>query len=251
MTKKIPLTTFMGVVQILDLLEFQVLAAAKGLDSYYGFSQEEQNPDQDQVYYAVYQLTKSGILVQIGDRLEIQPPVSDYMNCILKSPNLLVADTGGFRLPRQCFYRHEGRITAVENSITDKGRVCMWGMDDEEFIRQLSDLNQLPAPRITEDIGFFDFGTYCREQTEPELARLLDGGLETETSLLLESGQVHTAFSLRDKGDGQLQRRLLLLDMPMEYGMAVQDGEGTRYMQYTIKTAADTLAEWAITGGKK
>lgn len=244
MTKKVPLTTLRGVVQILDLLEFQVLAAAKGIDSYYGFSLEEQGWDQEQVYFAVYQLTRSGILVRSGNRLEIQPPVSDYMNCILKSPYLLVADTGGYRLPRQCFYRHEGLVTAVENSTTDKGRICMWGMDEEEFVQHLSDMNQLPAARIKEDIGYFDFGSYWKEHTEPELWELLETGLETGTSLLLESGQVHTAFSLRDKGDGQLLKRLLLLDMPMEYCMAVQDGQGTRYLQYTLRKAAEMLAEW-------
>ncbi len=243
MTKKVPLTTFSGVVQILDLLEFQVLAAAKGINSYYGFSQEK-DWDQDQVYFAVYQLTRSGILRQMGEKLMIQPPVSEYMNCIARSACLLVADTGGFRLPRQCFYRDEGLVTAVENSTTDKGRICMWGMDEEEFIRHLSDLNQLPEARIKEDIGYFDFGSYWKAHMETELRELLETGFEADTSLLLESDQVHTVFSLRDKGDGRLLRRLLLLDMPMEYCMAVQDGQGTRYLQYTFKKAAEMLAQW-------
>ncbi len=246
MTKKVPLTAFRGVVQILDLLEFQVLAAARGLESYYGFSQEGQSLDQDQVYFAVYQLTKSGILVHNGEQLEIQPPVSDYIDCILKSHSLLVADTGVFRLPRQCFYSYDGLVTALENSTTDKGRICMWGMDEEAFIQHLSDLNQLPEARIKEDIGFFDFGNYWKQHTDPELAQLLSAGLEAGSTQLMESGQVHTAFSLRDKSDGQLYRRLLLLDMPMEYCMVIQDGQGSRYMQYTFKKAADTLAEWSL-----
>lgn len=245
MTKKVPLTSFRGVVQILDLLEFQVLAAARGIDAYYGFAQEKQDWDQEQVYFAVYQLTKSGILVRNGKRLEIQPPVSDYINCMIKSPCLLVADTGGFGLPRQCFYRHDGMVAALENSTTDRGRICMWGMDEEEFIRHLSDLNQLPEARIKEDIGYFDFLGYWREHIEQELWELLETGLEADTSRLLECGQVHTAFSLRDKGDGRLLKRLLILDTPMEYCMATQEQKQNRYVQYTLKKAAETLAEWA------
>lgn len=118
-------------IGVLDWMEFQVLAAARGVEAVYGFSEDRgifrdglSSGDSDSfggssspgdgrerkaaARYAVYQMVRDKILAEDGDGLKILPPFSRYMEIICASPRLVVIDRGGYELPRQCIYHVPG-----------------------------------------------------------------------------------------------------------------------------------------------
>ncbi len=106
-------------IGVLDWMEFQVLAAARGVEAVYGFSEDSRSPGDSSgrmaaARYAVYQMVRDGILAEDRDGLKILQPFSRYMDIICASPQLVVIDRGGYGLPRQCIY-HEPAAPARES----------------------------------------------------------------------------------------------------------------------------------------
>lgn len=118
-------------IGVLDWMEFQVLAAARGVEAVYSFSEDRgifrdglssgdshsfdgsSSPGDGRerkaaARYAVYQMVRDKILAEDGDGLKILPPFSCYMEIICASPRLVVIDRGGYELPRQCIYHVPG-----------------------------------------------------------------------------------------------------------------------------------------------
>jgi hypothetical protein len=240
-------------IYIFDVIEFQVLAGAKGLDEYYGFQQEKEYKPED-VYYAVYQMTKDGVFKRDEEGLVIQPPVSHYIRTICESEDVTVIDRGQFKLPRRCVYYRSGelpvdeeasRFVSIENSLADMEKVCLTGMDPEDFFQELSDLNFMPQQRLTREMGDYDFDGYWQEHISPELWELLMNGLEVETDDLLKESQIHAAYSRRDKRSGELKERLILIDAPVEYGLVCQQADGAVQIdQYEETRLKALLDDW-------
>ncbi len=236
-------------IYIFDLLEFQVLAASKGIDTYYGFPAAEGEAE-PLIGYAVYNLVKLGILKQEEDGLVLQPPVSAYMDEIARAGHVMVIDSGQYRLPRQCVYRGQGckglkpLYVCLENSAVDTSAVCLFSYDEAEFFRQLEDMEQLPAQRLHGEIGPYDFDCYWEEHIPEELWKLLTGDFDAGTEALLESGLVQTVFCLCDKASGRREKLLFLLDFPLEYCMVSRDRERLLLERYERKKAERILKEW-------
>ncbi len=232
-------------IYILDLLEFQVLAAARKMEAYYGFAREE--PARQEVYYTVYQMVRSGILKKEGDGLVIQQPFSGFIGRIASSPGVLVADRGQYALPRQCVYFADGQYVCVENCRQEGSGVSLCAMGEEEFLLQLQELNQLPKPRLDEKIGAYDFAGYWKGHIQEELWETLQSGVREETEEYLGYGQVHSVFTMRDKVSGAISRRMVLVGLPLEYCMALQDiqkpGEAS-LEPYTREKAWEVLKSW-------
>lgn len=238
-------------IYIFDVIEFQVLAGAKGLDEYYGFQQETEYKPED-VYYAVYQMTKDGVFKRDEEGLVIQPPVSQYIRTICESEDVTVIDRGQFELPRRCVYYRSGelpvdeepsRFVSIENSLADMAKVCLTGMNPEDFFQELSDLNFMPQQRMTQEMGDYDFDGYWQEHMPPELWELLMQGLEAETDDLLQKPLIHSVYSRRDKRSGELRERLIVIDAPLEYGLVCQQAGGmvqiSRYEEKILKALLD------------
>lgn len=261
-------------IYIFDLPEFQVLAAAKGMERYYGFPAVGEM-SKEQVFFSVYQLTKSGILKQEDDGLVIQPPVARYMDVVSAANLVTVADSGQYRLPRQCIYvcssmpgdelsngepsggepsdrdlsgmeisATDKRYICLENSRTDPGSICLSGLEEEELFLQLQDLGQLPPEHLTEDIGTYDFDGYWDSHMPPELWERLKEGLELETEELLETEPVHSVFTLRNKECGQMRARMVLLDFALEYCMVLQTPDGMQLCRYNREEVRRILEIW-------
>lgn len=236
-------------IYIFDSPEFQVLAAAKGIERYYGFPAAGEM-SREQIFFSVYQLTKAGILKQEKDGLIIQPPVARYMDVIAAAEQVTIADSGQYRLPRQCIYvckdevEGDRRFVCMENSQTDPGGICLSGQDEDEVFLQLQDMGQLPGEHLTEDIGTYDFEGYWDRHMPEGLWGLLKQGLVTETEELLETEPVHSVFTLRDKAGGQIKERMALLDFALEYCMVLQSSKEMRLHRYQREAAWQVLKTW-------
>lgn len=236
-------------IQILNILEFQVLAAAKGIQAYYGFPGKKETA-REEISFAVYQLARAGILKQQGGELIIQEPTAGYMELLASARGLIVLDRGQYRLPRQCIYSSRDRsgkerYLCLENSSTDADRLCLSALEEEELELQMEDLGQLPDPRLEEGLGDYDFESYWNRQLPEGLWNLLAEGLKTETEQLLGMEQVHSVFSHREKHSGRLLGRLILLDFPLEYCLVIQEGgANAELMVYSRKQALEYLKRW-------
>ncbi len=230
-------------IDIFDLLEFQVLAAARGMEDYYGFFADQEAAKED-IYYTIYQMARSGILKQEGEDLVIQPPVSGLMDVIAASPYVLVIDRGQYMLPRQCIYCHGGIYVCLENCNTDISKISICGLEQEEFNLQLRDLDQMPQPYLTEDMGDYDFEGYWEGHMPEELKKLLSSGLEAETEEYLEFPQVHSVFALREKEQGKLLKRMFLLDPGLEFCLVLQEGDSLTMERYSRERAESVLEAW-------
>lgn len=241
-------------IRILDLLEFHILAAAKGMERYYGFP-SEMDEDENSVYLAVYRLAKAGILSRAGEELLICPEISSLLDGIAEADHVMVIDRAEHRVPRQCVYRllgapgGQGTYVCLESSNTDPDSVCLSTLEEAELFRQMRDLSQLPEPLLAEDIGDYDFDGYWDSHMPPGLWEKLDSGILEETEDLLEEEEgsfeeVHTVFTLRDKRDGQMKRRMVLLGFPLEFCMVVQTPDGTKRYRYDMETAFHILTAW-------
>lgn len=233
-------------IYLFDLLEFQVLAASRDMEVYYGFNPGKQASPQE-IYYAVYQLASSKILLQKEDGLNVQPPVSKYMDVVARSCGLLVIDRGGYAVPRQCVYRDSNQIVCLESCSTDAEKICLSGLTEEEFFAQLQDLEQLPQARLTGDEEDYDFQEYERRHLDEELLKKLDQGTGIPTEELLEYKTVHSIFTWRDKLYGKICRRMILLDLALEYVLVLEE-EGQEcasgFVRYTPSAAEAVLKEW-------
>ncbi len=231
-------------IYILDLLEFQVLAAARNMDSYYGFASEKE-PAREEVYYTVYQMARSGILKQEQKELVIQPPYSEFLDEVARASSVLVIDRGGYVLPRQCIYFGGKGYVCLENCDTDQDRVSLCRMDEEEFFVQMTELEQLPSPHLKGEIGQYDFVGYWEAHIDKELRdRLSETGKEN-TEEYLEYGQVHSVFTMRQKETGQVSKRMILVELPLEYCMVLQKaGQPSSMEPYTREKAWEILKTW-------
>ena len=234
-------------IEVFDLLEFQIMAAARQMKSYYGFPGDHE-PQPEEVRYAVYQMARRGVLKQEGADMVIQEPVSGYMNDIARARKLIIADRGGYVLPRQCIYYNEenDRYICLENSNTASGQVCLSGLKEEDLFAQMDDLNQLPANQQQEsDFSEEDLLLYWERHIQAPFQALLNQGLYVETEELLNQELVHTVFADRDKKTGELNRRMIILDLPLECGQVIQEADGSVQLQpYDREAAAGLLKDW-------
>ena len=231
-------------IYILDLLEFQVLASARNMDSYYGFAREKAAA-REEVYYTIYQMTRSGILKQEKGELVIQPPFSGFFDEIKKSSCVLVIDRGGYVLPRQCIYFGGGQYLCIEYCSTDQDRISMCGMEEEEFFLQLTELNQLPEPRLTQETGSYNFTEYWESHLQEELREIASQGEGQEREEYPEWSQVHSVFTLRDKETGRILARMILAELPLEYCMILKKpGEPAVREPYIREKAWEILKAW-------
>ena len=230
-------------IDIFDLLEFQVLAAARGIEDYYGFTTGEEAASED-VYYTVYQMTRSGILKQEGEALVIQPPASCLMDEIAAAAYVLVIDQGQYELPRQCIYHSRGPYVCLESCSTDPSKISLYGMDWESFILQLKDLYQLPPPDLTEEVGDYDFAGYWEDHIPKGLKRLLEAGCQAEIEDFLDCPQIYSVFTLRDKINGKIFKRMVLLDLALEFCMALQEDGAVSLERYPPERAEKVLEAW-------
>lgn len=233
-------------IEIFDLLEFQILAAARQMKSYYGF-QAENEPRLDEVCFAVYQLTRRGILKQQGEELLIQEPIAGYMSGIAAAHSLIVIDRGQYKLPRQCVYYDERKnvYLCLENSSTDKERICLSKLTEYEMFLQLEDLEQLPACYQREDREKENIFAYWHRMMPARLKVFLENGLKTETESLLEQEYVHTIFSKRERKTGNIMSRMILLSFPVGYCQVLQNGNNSvQIKSYEQKNAEKLLKKW-------
>lgn len=229
---------------ILELLELQILAAARGREHYYGLSAGREYR-QSEIYYAVHQMLQSGILKKNGDGLEIQQPLSRYLDWMEEGRRVLVIDRSGGLYPRQCLYAAKEGCLCLECSTTDEARVFLYELGNDELSGELGESGQLPRRKVTEDIGIFDFEDYQKQHTDPEIRSVLQQGCEAGTEALLEHRQVYGCFSLHDKSTGELLERLILLDLPLEYGMVLQERGGeVRFAPYQREQALEIINSW-------
>ena len=219
-------------IYLFDLLEFQVLAAAKGMNAYYGFPLEEDHRPED-IRYAVYQMARDGILRQDDRGMVIQQPYADLIGTIGEAETVTVMDRGQYQLPRRCVYAAGSQMTVMESSTTDPAKLCLSGMTVEALFQDLEDLCMLPEARLTAELGEYDLEHYWQAHIRPELWNRLmrEGEPESDAdsgeARLLDSADIYAVYSLRDKTSGQLFERLILIDTPMEYGMVRQYGGKT------------------------
>lgn len=233
-------------IEIFDLLEFQIMIAARQMKSYYGFSADHE-PKPEEVYYAVYQMAHRGILKKQGQDLVIQEPVASYMNGIMNARNLLIVDRGSYVLPRQSIYydEKEERYICIENSNTAQNQVCLSGWKEEEFFCQMKDLNQLPDEKQKEDLVEKDILLYWKNHMTEDMQNLINQNLNMQTEDLLEQKQIHTVFSDIDKKNGKLKRRMILLDLSFEYGMLIQETDKNVELNvYSREKALAILKNW-------
>ncbi|MGL5436042.1 MAG: hypothetical protein ACRDBO_11665 [Lachnospiraceae bacterium] len=231
-------------IYLFDIREFQVLAAAKGVMKYYGYSSDIELKKED-IYFAVYQMAKSGLLKPRDGELVLQQPVSVYMQCICNSPGVLVIDRGRYQLPSQCIYCCNGLVVCLENSFAEPETLCLSGLKNEEWIQQLSDLNQLPEEQLQEDLGSFDYLGYWKSSIRADLWELLQQSIQTETEVLVVCEQLYSAFSTRNKDTGELYARMLIVALPLEYCIVLQKrDQENRYELYKKEYAIAQLKRW-------
>lgn len=257
-------------IYVFDLMEFQVLAAAKGIEEYYGFPAAVES-DREQVFFAVYQLMKSGILKQEDGGLAIQPQVSRFMGQIAGARDVMVIDRGQYLLPRQCVYGsgpgageagsegtpEDGRVpgaggfpdngsryVCLENSRTNVGAVCLGELTEAELFVQMQDLGQLPGPLLNGDIGAYDFDAYWDSHMPAPLWEKLAEGTGAETEALLEEELVHSVFTLRDNRGGRIKKRMVILGFPLEYCMVLEGPGGISLSRYMQGAAERILKTW-------
>lgn len=233
-------------IEVFDLLEFQIMAAARQMKCYYGFPADHE-PQPEEVRYAVYQMTRRGVFRQEGEDLVMQEPVSGYMNAIAASKSLMIIDRGGYTLPRQCIYHEEGqnRYICLENSSTAVDQIGLSALDEDELFCQMEDLNQLPDQRSADELGEQDLLLYWERHQPDFLQILLDRGLAAETEELLKQQQIHTVFSDRDKRTGALLERLVILNLPLGYGQLIQRAGGNAKLQvYEQESTKAVLKDW-------
>ncbi len=231
-------------MHILELLEFQILAAARGMEQYYGFLSEQEWQKED-VYYAVHQMVQSGILKQAESHLEVQPPLSRYLDWMETGKQVLVVDAKESPCPRQCLYETDVGCLCLERSATDQDKVFLYEIGSSQLEEEWECTGQLPREKITEDIGNFDFMAYWEQHLSGETRNAMEKGFQADAEELLGCSQVYGIFSLHDKVTGELGKRLILLDMPMEYCMVVQSwGEDSHWMRYSKAQAMEEINVW-------
>ena len=237
-------------IYILELAEFEILAAAKGMTSYYGFPPAEEY-DSRQGSYAVHRMLQNGILKQEQDSLVIQQPITSYMDRIVRADRLLVIDRGQCQQPRQCIYYMEGSpendaeaCICMENSAVDKSRVFLSAMSVEELFCQMQDLGQMPVPHLKEELGELDFSGQWEKYLPDTLTEKLNQGLLADSEELVGETGVHVIVTLRNKEDGNMSKRMLLVDSPLEYGMLLQTAGGTEWKRYEPEHLMKIIRKW-------
>ncbi|MFR5633997.1 MAG: hypothetical protein ACLUFH_13580 [Monoglobales bacterium] len=211
-------------IHIFDLLEFQVLAAASGMEQYYGFSCfGHSETEAEEIVYAVYRLLQDGILKQEGQDLVIQPPIRELLNTVRNSRMVVTVDPGAANAqePGQCLYWDKGKIVCAEEKYREKGKIGFSLISEDELKCQMKELGHLPEKKLTEDMGAFSMDEYWKKIPE-NLSWLLSLGLSAETESLQDQERIHSLFSLREKESGTVRMRILVLDFAMEYAMVIQ-----------------------------
>lgn len=233
-------------IEIFDLLEFQIMAAARQMKSYYGFPTDHE-PKPEELRYTVYQMMRRGLLKQQGQDLVIQEPAAGYINGIVNAKNVLVVDRGGYILPRQCIYYNADKdnYICMENSNTAWNQVCLSELNEQELFCQMEDLNQLPDEKQEENFEQEDLILYWNIHMPEVLLDLMKQGLNVKTEQLLNQKEVYTVFSDRNKITGVLKHRMIILDLFGEYGMVVQEAGLEECVEiYSRKRALEFLKNW-------
>lgn len=236
-------------MNILELLELQILAAARGIEAYYGIP-PVQTYEKEEIYYAVHQLLKAGILEKEDDGLKIQPPISKYLDWMTAGKWVLVVDLKGMPYPRQCLYLSEAGCLCLEASTTDKSKVFLYEISPGELAEEWGNTGQLPEEKLREEIGAFDFPPYWEKHLRIETMTMLQKGCQATSEELLECPQIYSIFSLHDKTTGTLQARLVLLDLPLEYCMVIQKSEALEnepeicWVPYKKEQALKEINRW-------
>ena len=229
---------------ILDLLEFQILAAAKGMESYYGIS-EGKSYRQEEIYYAAHQMLQAGILQKEEDCLKVQSPLSRYLDWMQKGKCVLVIERRPGAYPRQCLYGTSSGFLCLECSTTDKDRVFLYEIRKEELSEELGNAGQLPEEKLTKDIGSYDFDCYWEQHMDGSVREMLQKSEETGTKVFWECPQAYGIFSLHDKATGELQNRMVLWELPLEYCMVLWEmGGELRFQRYEREMARKIIDSW-------
>ena len=222
-------------IHIFDLLEFQVLAAASGLEQYYGFSCfDHSETTAEEIIYAIYSLIQDGILKQEGQELVIQPPIRELLDTVRNSRMVVTVDPGAANAeePGQCLYWDRERIACAEEKQREQGKIGLSLISEEELKCQMREMGYLPEEKLTEDMGYFALDEYWKKIPE-NLSWLLSLGLSTETEILQNQERVCSLFSLREKESGAIRLRILVLDFTMEYAMVIQrEGQPGEIQKY-------------------
>lgn len=231
-------------MMILDLLEFQILAAAKGMESYYGIS-EGKSYRQEEIYYAVHQMLQTGILQKEEDCLKVQPPLSRYLDWMEKGTRVLVIERRPGAYPRQCLYGTPSGFLCLECSTTDRDRVLLYEIRGEELAEELGNAGQLPEEKLKKDIGSYDFDCYWEQHMDGSVREMLQKSEETGTKSFWECPQAYSIFSLHEKTTGELQKRLILWELPLEYCMVLWEmGGELRFQRYEREKARKIIDSW-------
>lgn len=231
-------------IYVLDILEFQVLAAACGMETYYGVPVIEEYQNQD-LYMAVHQMVKDGLLKKEEDRLTVQPPIADYLKSIMRSRNMMIFTNAAGFCTRRCLYPSETGVICIENSSTDTDKLFLYHIPLGELQGELEDARLLPEKKLPEDIGDYDFKAYWDQHLQTELWELLAQGWSTASETLLESENVYEVVSVNDRVSGEPMLRLILIDLPLEYLVVKQTAKSSLQMeQYNKEVLLDTIENW-------
>lgn len=231
-------------MMILELLEFQILAAARGMESYYGVS-GDRCYRQEEICYAVHQMLRSGILQKKEDYLEVQPPLSRYLDRMEEGKRVLVIERRPGAYPRQCLYGTSSGFLCLECSTTDKDRVFLYEIRGNELAEEFASAGQLPEEKLTREIGAYDFDRYWEQHMDESVRAMLQESQETGTKGIWECQQVYAVFSLHEKTTGDLLKRLILWELPLEYCMMLWEKGGELCLRrYEREQAMKTVNSW-------
>ena len=117
--------------------------------------------------------------------------------------------------------------------------------DPEKLSEELGNAGQLPEEKLTKDIGSYDFDCYWEQHMDGSVREMLQKSEETGTKSFWECPQAYSVFSLHEKTTGELQKRLILWELPLEYCMVLWEmGGELRFQRYEREKARKIIDSW-------
>ncbi|MCM1539160.1 MAG: hypothetical protein NC254_12285 [bacterium] len=136
---------------ILQETEFQILAAAMGIESFYGIRPQEEAGEAE-VMYAIHEMTAKGMLMAESGGFRIADPYRRMFASMKTAKRILAVAGNNAEKEKVCFYFGK-QIVSLEKSVWDAHAVRIGSVKKGMLYAQLCDRGFLPEPFWEPDIA--------------------------------------------------------------------------------------------------
>ncbi|MDE6642430.1 MAG: hypothetical protein K2K63_18120 [Acetatifactor sp.] len=204
-------------LMILRQMEFQVLAAALGIEEIFGVRPRKDMSclGQSELLYIILEMAQKGILKPNGRKYEVQEPWRTMMCSIGEAGKILAVENREERAVTFFFGRE---LICLEESAQDADAVRIGMYAPEECYRLLEEKGFLPPPHLEADLAAL--------QTEEEAKDWFAGVTAPGDDIpFICHYRIFDGFKI-------LQDDFYLVDNPCNYWIVRKSGEELRFSRY-------------------